>query len=164
MNFAHLFLAAAAMSSAAAASRDTDPEEHFLGQMATCQQSWFEWKDDDARMTQYMDRFTARFAAIEDEPAYLPKAALQTLGFPVIKVYPQSVGMGVGFSLQLAGQTDAIRREVEQRIGHPLECSTEDGMTSCGTELGENKTLVLMTSGAGVDAVHQLGCFYLYQN
>ncbi|MEO8012141.1 MAG: hypothetical protein ABI650_10890, partial [Dokdonella sp.] len=145
MNFAHLFLAAAAMSSVAAVSHAADPDEHYLGQLATCQQSWFEWKDDDARMKQYMNRFTARFVAIEDEPAYRPKAALLTLGFPVIKVYPQSVGMGIGFSLQLGGQPDAIRREVEQRTGHPLECSTEDGMTSCAAELGENKTLVLMS-------------------
>jgi len=140
-----------------------EAEETYFGELATCQESWFDWKDDDLRMSQYVDRFNANFTGIEEEPAFLPKVPVKVLGFPLLKVYPQSVGMGVGFSLQLGGQLAKIRSEVENRLGQPLECSSSEGMTSCGVELGENKTIVLMASGEGVDAINLLGCYYYYE-
>jgi hypothetical protein len=71
--------------------------------------------------------------------------------------------MGVGFSLQLDGQFAEIRSEVEGRLGKPLECSSSDGMTSCGVELGQNKTVTPTAFGDGADAISLLGCYYYYE-
>lgn len=138
-------------------------DETYLVELATCQQSWFDWKDDDLRMSQYLDRLNADFTRIEEEAAFLPKGPAKVLGFPLVKLYPQSIGMGVGFSLELGGQFAKIRNEVENRLGKPLECSASGGMTSCAVELGEKKTVMLTAFGEGADAVNLLGCYYFYE-
>ncbi|MET0892958.1 MAG: hypothetical protein ABWY01_05250 [Pseudoxanthomonas sp.] len=159
-----VLLAAAALSSSVTGlPSGNEAEDLYLGQLATCQESWFDWKDDDRRMRQYSDRFGTNYTRIEAEPAFLPKLPVKVLGFPLVKVYPQSVGMGVGFAIQLDAQFGKIRTEVEERLGRPLECSASDGMTSCGLELGENKTVMLTAFGAGADAANLLGCYYYYE-
>lgn len=164
MIFISVLLAATALSSTVAGvPRDAAAQENFFGQMATCQESWFDWKDDEARMTEYGNGFSADFTRIEQDAGFLPKGPGKVLGFPLIKVYPQSVGMGVGFSVQLGGRFDKIRSEVEHRLGKSLDCSAEEGMTSCIAEIGENRNLTLMTSGDGADTIKLLGCYYYYQ-
>ncbi|MEO5629041.1 MAG: hypothetical protein ABIQ62_04645 [Thermomonas sp.] len=140
-----------------------EAEETYLGKLATCEESWFNWKEDDRRMRQYLNRFDANFTRSEEEPALLPKSPGNVLGFPLVKVYPQSVGMGLGFSVQLGGPFANIRSEVEHRLGKPLACESSDGMTSCGVELGENKSLTLTAFGNAADAINLLGCFYYYE-
>ena len=163
MSLLHILIAAALSSPSAGLPPGNDAEDRSLGQLATCQDSWYSWKDDDVRMGQYIDRFNANFTRMEEEPAFLPKKPGSVLGFPLVKVYPQSVGMGVGFSVQLGGQFANIRGEVEHRLGKTLECSNSDGMTSCGVELGEHKSLTLTAFGDGADAINLLGCFYYYE-
>jgi hypothetical protein len=158
-----LLAAAALASNAASLPADKEADGTYFEKLATCHESWFDWKDDELRMSQYGDRLTANFTRTEEEPAFVPKSPYEAFGFPLIKVYPQSVGMGIGFSLQLGGQFAKIRSEVEARLGRPLECSSSDGMTSCGAELGENKTVTLTAYGDGTDAVNLLGCYYYYE-
>lgn len=160
-----LLAAAALASSANGLSPGSEAEDLYLGKLSTCQESWLDWKDDDRRMGQYIERLNANYTRIEEEPAFEPKVAGKVLGFPLVKVYPQSVGMGVGFSVQLEGQFAKIRDEVERRLGKALECSDSDGMTSCGVELGQYKTVMLAASGKGADAdaVNLLGCYYYYE-
>lgn len=160
-----LLTAATLASSAPGFPSGNETEDLYLGKLATCQESWFDWKDDERRMSRFADRFNTNYTRIEEEPAFEPKVAGKVLGFPLVKVYPQSVGMGVGFSVQLEGQFAKIRDEVERRLGKPLECSDSDGMTSCGVELGQYKTVMLAASGdsADADAVNLLGCYYYYE-
>lgn len=154
-------LVAAAVSSAAYGLPAA--EAGYLGQLATCQESWFDWKDDERRMGQYVDRLNANFVSSEEEPAFFPKTPGKVLGFPLVKVYPQSVGMAVGFSLQLGGQLGDIQTEVEKKLGKGLECLPSDGMTSCAVELGDKKTVLLTGYGEGAEAVNLLGCYYFYE-
>lgn len=155
-----LFVAALS-SSVTGLPSGNETEDVYLGRMATCQESWFDWKDDDRRMGQFADRFNAKYTRIEDDAAFVPKVPGKVLGFPLVKVYPQSIGMGVGFSVQLEGLFAQIRSAVEDRLGKPLECSDSDGMTSCGLELAEKKTVMLTAFGDG--AVNLLGCYYFYE-
>ena len=156
-----LFVAALS-SSVTGLPSGNETDDIYLGRLATCQESWFDWKDDDRRMGQLADRFNAKYTRIEDDAAFVPKVPGKVLGFALVKVYPQSVGMGVGFSLQLEGPFAQIRRAVD-RLGKPLECSDSDGMTSCGLELSEKKTVMLTAFGDGADAVNLLGCYYYYE-
>lgn len=160
-----VLLAAALSTSVAGLPSGSETEDIHLGQLATCQESWLDWEDDDQRMGQYIDRFNTNYTRIEEEPAFLPKTPAKVLDFPLVKVYPQSVGMGVGFSVQLDGQFSKIRSQVEERLGNPLECSSDEDMTSCGLELGQNKTVTLTAFGddAGADSANLLGCYYYYE-
>ena len=161
MPLAAVLLTAAALSSSATGLPAAEAPD--LGQLATCQQSWLDWKEDDLRMSQYAAGFESHFTRIEEEPAFLPRVPGEVLGFRLVKVYPQSVGMGVGFSLVLDGKLADMRREVEKRLGKPLTCSSGDGMTACDLELGENRTVMLTGPGDGTDAVNLLGCYYYYE-
>jgi hypothetical protein len=140
-----------------------EAEERRLWELATCQVSWLPWLDDKRRMTAYIDGFDADYTRSEDEPAFLPKGPSKLMGFPLIKVYPQSVGMGVGFSLQLAGTLAKVRVEVEHLLGKPLDCSVSDEMTSCGFELDPKRTITLAADGDGTGKTSLLGCFYYYE-
>jgi hypothetical protein len=140
-----------------------EAEERRLSQLASCQESWLPWKDDQRRMTEYVGSFDADYTQSEEEPAFLPKGPSKVLGFPLIKVYPHSVGMGVGFSLQLAGSLEKVRAEVEKLLGKPLECDVSDEMTSCGYELDPKRTITLAADGDGTGKLSLLGCFYYYE-
>ena len=156
-----ILFVAAVSSSVTGLPSGNETEDVYLGRLATCQESWFDWKDDDRRMDQFADRFNAKYTSIEDDAAFVPKVPGKVLGFALVKVYPQSIGMGVGFSVQLEGLFAQIRSAVEDRLGKPLECSDSDGMTSCGLELAEKKTVMLTAFGDG--AVNLLGCYYFYE-
>lgn len=158
---------AVAMASCAFSSGRAFATEARLGQLeklAICEDSWLDWKDDARRTDQYMESFDQAFTRIDDEAAFRPKQASTALGFPVTKVYPQSVGMGVGFSLLLSAPLQQVRSEVEKRVGKPLQCSVEEGMTSCVVELGEQKSLMLASEGNATDESSLLGCYYYYEN
>lgn len=164
MSFLSILLAAASLSSSVAGvAAVNEADDPFFETLATCQDSWFDWKDDAQRMGRYGDRLTANFVIIEGEPAFVPKRPGTILGFPLVKVYPQSIGMGVGFSVQLGGPLAEIRGAVENRLGQPLQCGPSDGMTSCAVELGDKKTVLLTGYGEGADAVNLLGCYYFYE-
>ncbi|MEO7935022.1 MAG: hypothetical protein ABIR27_02080, partial [Dokdonella sp.] len=127
-----LFAATAFSSTVTGLPPGNQAEEAYFGKLATCQESWYGWKDDELRMSRYLESFDKNFSHGEEDPAFLPKGPGKVLGFPLIKVYPSSVGTGVGFSLQLGGQLARIQKEVEHQLGTSLECSSSDGMTSCG--------------------------------
>lgn len=141
----------------------TEVEPDRLVKFATCQDSWLEWKDDARRTDQYVESFDQGFTRIEEEAAFLPKDALVALGFPVTKVYPQSVGMGVGFSILLAAPLQQVRVQVEKLVGKPLQCSVDEGMTSCSIELAEKKSVMLASEGDAAEKSSLLGCFYYYE-
>lgn len=140
-----------------------DAEPASLERLATCQVSWMDWKDDHRRMGQYMESFDQGFTRVEEEAAFIPKHAISALGFPVTKVYPQSVGMGIGFSMLLAAPLQQVRSQVEKLVGRTLQCSVGEGMTSCGVELGEHKTVTLVSEGDASGKSSLLGCFYYYE-
>lgn len=140
-----------------------DAQPSRLEKLATCQDSWLDWKDDARRTDQYMESFEQGFTQSEDGLSFLPKDATAVLGFPVTKVYPQSVGMGMGFSLLLAAPLQQVRSQVEKLVGKTLQCSAGEGMTSCGIELGDKKTVTLASEGDAAVGNSLLGCFYYYE-
>jgi hypothetical protein len=137
-------------------------EERRLKRMATCQDSWLTWQGDERQMAEFIKSFDADYTRSEQEPAFLPKGPSKVLGFPLIKVYPQSVGMGVGFSLQLAASLVQVRAHVEPLLGKPLDCSVSDDMTYCAFVIDPTKTITLTADGNGMGKFSLLGCFYYY--
>ena len=134
-----------------------------LTRLATCRDSWLGWQDDERGMTNYIGQFDADYTHGNDDATFLPKAPSRVLGFPLMKVYPQSVGLGIGFSVELAGTLAQVRTEVEKQLGKSLECDASDGMTSCGLELAPSKTVTLAADGNGTGKSSLLGCFYIYE-
>ena len=156
--FAAVLASTAVPASAPAKGFDSDS----LARLAMCQGSWLDWKDDEVRMARYIEQFDTGFMRIEDEAAFRPKAPITVLGFPLIKVYPQSVGMGVGVSVLLGAPLAKVRTEVEHAIGKPLECSDDEGTTYCGGSTADSESVTLAAgNGAGNESL--LGCMYYYE-
>jgi hypothetical protein len=78
-------------------------------------------------------------------------------------VYPESVGMGVGFSVVLDAAFDTARESLEKTLGKKLtDCEVSDGMRTCGLELEKEKTITLMAGEHDTKRRTLLGCYYFY--
>lgn len=157
-------LACASLTPAADAAQAADDDAQ-LQRLALCQESWFDWKDDEARLARLGGFIRSRFTppAPQGDGAFTPNAAMQVLGLPVTQVYPQSVGMGVGFSVALQADFAQARTVMEKQLGKPMACSDGDGMRACELKVGPKKTAVLMAPLNGSAKTSLMGCYYFYQ-
>ena len=81
-----------------------------LDALATCRESWLDWKDDAARMAKFAEGFRADYTYQEDRGGFLvPKSPKSLLGMPVAKVYPDSTCMAVGFAVLVNSGFEAAR-------------------------------------------------------
>jgi hypothetical protein len=156
--------AALALATLAVTAETRQADEPQMQRLALCQDSWFDWRDDEVRMVRFASFFESRFnASPQGDGAYLPKAPVQVLGQAVTQVYPQSVGMGVGFSVALRADLAQARAAIENQLGKPMACAKGDGMQSCELKVGTKKTVVLMAPLNGPAKTSLIGCYYFYQ-
>lgn len=138
-------------------------DEPQLQRLATCKDSWFEWKDDAAKMASLIDFLKTRLRPMQQGGAFAPKAPMTVLGLQVVQVFPQTVGMGVGFSMVVNASFAKARQAFEKQLGHRMKCSSSDGMKNCEFKLGEKKTAMLMAEGSGNAQTTLIGCYYFYE-
>jgi hypothetical protein len=137
-----------------------------IERLATCQDSWFEWKSSDpARLQSFVNRFKADFSPVGNEGAFKPKSSLTVAGLPVTQIYPESVGMGVGFSVIVNAPFETTRAALEKRLGKSLsKCEPpSDNMRACGLEIGEKKTILLLAEDNPKATTTLIGCYYFYE-
>ena len=136
-----------------------------LSRMALCQDSWAVWnKSDPAKLQAFGERFRTQFAPHGNDPFLLPKADVSVAGLKVLEAYPQSVGMGVGFSLTVDAPFDATRAAMEKALGRPLgKCETGDGMRTCELEIGPQRSFMLMAGDNPKSHRTLIGCYYFYE-
>ena len=153
------FLLASANDAGAAAADDA-----LLQRLATCQDSWLDWKNDPVRQARFVDAVEARYTRGARGAGFAPKAPTQMYGLTVTQLYPQSVGMALGFSMLVQADLARTRRAFEAQLGRTMTCTNDGEGSGCELKLGERKTAVLMAeSGAGVAKGTLLGCYYYYE-
>ena len=139
-------------------------ENSNLLKMTTCQDSWLDWKQDPAKLENFRMELESRFKQNGNDGSYAPNKATTLLGQKVSLVYPQSVGMGLGYSVMVEAGFDSVRKSLEKQIGKPLgQCGVADGMKSCEHKIAEKKTIVLMEGIRGKNPQTLLGCYYYYE-
>lgn len=140
-------------------------DDAALERMATCRDSWFDWqKSDPARLAKFGEDFRTHFARKADDPFPVPTANVSIAGLRITKAFPNSVGMGVGFSLMVDAPFDAARRAMEKSLGKPLQkCETSDGMRTCGLEIADKRSFMLMTADDPKSRETLVGCYYFYE-
>lgn len=137
-------------------------DEALLARLATCEDSWLEWRNDPVRMRRLADEVTGAFTEKPRSPGFAPKAPTSVLGLPVAELFPESVGMGVGFSIALKASFEQARGAVEGRIGKPMKCERGDGMHSCEVKLGDKRNAVVVAPDTRGAQESLIGCFYFY--
>ena len=138
--------------------------EPNLDALATCRDSWLDWKDDPAHSTKFADDLRTNYTYQHDRGGFLvPKTPKSLLGLPVARVYPQSAGMAVGFSVLVNSGFEATKKAVEKALGKPLKCDEKsDEMLGCELERAANKTVFVMSEDKSSKST-LVGCYYFYE-
>jgi hypothetical protein len=133
--------------------------------LALCRDSWLDWKTTDpAKLTSVGAYLRSALARNDNDAFGVPKSPMAIAGLKVTQVFPDSVGMGVGFSVLVEAPFDVVRRALEQRLGKPLrQCETGDGMRTCELPIAEQRTVMLMSGDPPNDKTTLVGCYYLYE-
>jgi hypothetical protein len=140
-------------------------EDDGVARLALCQDSWLDWQSKEpARLKAFGEHFRAAFVPKSNDGSAVPRTETSILGMRILRVYPESVGMGVGFSVIVDATFATARKALEHSIGKPLvKCETGDSMTTCGLEIAEKRTLTVMASDDPKTSETLIGCYYFYE-
>lgn len=133
--------------------------------LALCRASWVDWKKTDpAKLNSFVAFIRSDFAQNDNDAFVVPKAPMALDGLKVTQVYPESVGMGVGFSVVVDAAFAVAKQALEKKLGKPLgQCETGDGMQSCQLSIAEQRTVMLMSGVPPNDKQTLVGCYYFYE-
>jgi hypothetical protein len=147
---------------AAPAGAADDPRVEGL---ALCRDSWRDWqKTDPAALSSAAAYFRSAFTHKDADAFAVPKSPMTIAGLKVVRMFPESVGMGVGFSVLVDAPFDVAKQAVEQTLGKPLrDCETGEGIRSCDLPIAAERTVTLMAGGPPNERMTLVGCFYLYE-
>jgi hypothetical protein len=138
-----------------------------IERLAMCQDSWFEWKSSDpARLQKFVESFQSDFSRKKATDAFfVPKSSQTVAGLPVAQVFPESVGMAVGFSVVVNANFDRTRTSLEKKIGKSIKkCEPpSDNMRTCELQIGDKKTILLMAEDNPKSTTTLFGCYYFYE-
>ena len=138
-----------------------------IERLAMCQDSWFEWKSSNpARLQKFIESFRSDFSQKKATDAFLvPKSSQTVAGLPVAQVFPESVGMAVGFSVVVNANFDRTRSSLEKKLGRSIKkCEPpSDNMRTCELQIGDKKTILLMAEDNAKSTTTLFGCYYFYE-
>jgi hypothetical protein len=137
---------------------------NHIERLATCQDSWLEFKDDPAKSRAFGETFIAAFTQKGNSGTFTPKSKVLVAGLPVVEAHPESLGTGVGFSVVVEGAFETAKHNVEKATGKSLkDCERGEGMRSCAIQLAPKKTLMVMSDESGLSRRALVGCYYYYE-
>jgi len=133
--------------------------------LALCRDSWLDWKNTDpAKLNSFVAFFRSAFTRNDNDAFSTPKSAMAIDGMKVMQVFPESVGMGVGFSVVVDARFDVAKQAVEHALGKPLgHCEIGDGMRICELPIAARRTVTLVSGDTPNDKTTLVGCYYLYE-
>ena len=136
-----------------------------IERLATCQDSWLDWKNSDpVRLKKFAESFQSDFLQKEKDPLFVPKSNQTVAGLPVAQVFPESIGMAVGFSVVVNANFDRTKTSLAKKIGKSFSrCEPpSDNMRTCELAIGEKKTILLMAEDNVKSKTTLFGCYYFY--
>jgi hypothetical protein len=136
-----------------------------LEDLALCRDSWLDWKNTDpAKLDSFGAYLRSAFAHNGNDAFVVPKSPMAVDGLNVTQAFPQSLGMGLGFSVLVDATFAVARQAIEQKLGKPLsQCETGEGMRTCELPIAEQRTVVLMSGDPPNDKTTLVGCYYFYE-
>jgi hypothetical protein len=139
-------------------------DDNNIERMATCQDSWFEWKSEPSKLQDVTKHIKSTFVEKENSAFLVPKSEISVFGLKIVRLFPGSIGMAVGFSVIVEADFKKTRASLEKRLKKTFEkCETGDNMLTCELEIGEKKTILLLAEEDGKVVNTLFGCFYYYE-
>ena len=165
MNTAAMFAIAALLAGLAVPQSHAQTEDDAgVLRFLTCQDSWMEWKGHPIEEQKFVDAQKANFRQNESDDSFVPIKPMSILGHRIVQLYPQSVGMGVGYSVIVNASFEAAKTSLEKQMGKPFtRCQAASEGKFCERELAKLKTVMLMEGSRGKDAKTLFGGYYLYE-
>ncbi|HUB85608.1 MAG TPA: hypothetical protein VL971_07930 [Rhizomicrobium sp.] len=163
MKITYLTAIAALLCCAVAPARAAD--DVLLQRLAICQDSWLDWQKSDPAQLQKLGRHIgAGFTHRDNDPFGVPKSPTSILGYPMSQIFPQSIGMAVGFSATVDAPFDKARAAVEKAVGKRLQhCEASDDMKTCDLELAPQRVVTIMAEDSPKATQTLVGCYYFYE-
>jgi hypothetical protein len=133
--------------------------------LALCRDSWLDWKSSDrAKLDSFGAFVRSAFAHNGNDAFVVPKSPMTIDGLKVAQVFPESLGMGLGFSVLVDAPFDVVKQALEQKLGKPLrQCASGEGMRTCELSIAEQRTVMLMSGEQPNDKTPLFGCYYFYE-
>ena len=158
-------LAAGALSFAVLLAPAWASDDDALTRLALCRDSWVDWqKSDPAKLKAFGESFRAQFSPHDNDPYFLPTRNVSAVGLRVTEAFPDSVGMGVGFSLTVDATFDEARKALETALGKTLQkCDSGEGMKNCEREIAPQRTVTLLSEDRPGSRHTLIGCYYFYE-
>lgn len=158
------FVALATLGLPASQSGAEAKDDASVLRLRTCQDSWMDWENDPAKTQMFVDGLKVIFKRDDRDGSYLPIKPMSILGYDVLQLYPQCVGMGVGYPVIVSASFDAAKSSLEKQMGKPFDrCQAASEGKSCERELAKLKSVMLMEGSRGKDAMTLFGCYYFYE-
>lgn len=136
-----------------------------ITRMATCQDSWLDWsKSDPMQMRRFVEHIRPLFAPHGNDPYIVPRQNVTVASMHVSQVFPQSIGMALGFSVTVDVPFAKARLAVEKIAGKKLgQCETGDGMHTCALQIAAQRTITAMAVDGQKPEQTLIGCYYYYE-
>jgi len=160
-----IVIAVLAMSGLTTAPSHAQTEDDAsILRLLTCQDSWMDWKNDAVKQQKFVDTLKASFKRNDRDGSYLPVKPMSILGHDVFQLYPQSVGMGLGYSVIVNASFETVKARLEKQMGKPFDsCQAASEGKSCEREVAKQRTVMLMEGSRGANPKTLFGCYYLYE-
>ena len=121
-------------------------------------------RNDPVRGQRFGEVLKAHFVQNDRGPIWKPRQPMTWLGYPVIEITPQNLGMGVGFAVTVKAVSDAVKPAYEKLVGQALgNCAKREGLLTCDRQIAKQRTAMLMAPLTNPELGTLLGCYYLYQ-
>lgn len=136
-----------------------------IADLALCRDSWLDWKTTDpAKMKSFGSYLRSNFVEGGDDGSLAPKSAMSIAGLNVARVFPGSLGMGLGFSAVVDAPFETTKTALAGELRTPLDhCEAGEGMRSCEHSIAEQRTIILASNDPPNDKTTLLGCYYFYE-
>jgi hypothetical protein len=135
-----------------------------IERLTTCQDSWLEWKNNPSKLKDFSKYINSAFVEKENSSFLVPTSEKSVFGLRVVQLFPESIGMAVGFSVVVEADFKTTRDTLEKRLGKSFKkCETGENMLTCELGIGEKKTILLLSEEDGKIVKTLFGCFYYYE-
>lgn len=120
---------------------------------------------DPARLKKLADGLRAGFVAKESGAFLVPKSNQTVAGLPLAQVFPQSIGMAVGFSVVVDAGFAKTKTSLEKKLGKMFgKCERpSDNMRTCELKIAGKRTVLLMAEDNVNSTTTLFGCYYFYE-